>query len=104
MGGLATPRIPAEITDGRKVTRRDGVDVTAEYEKGAAEALRLARFFGCDTAILKARSPSCGRDAIYDGSFSGTLTNADGITAALLRQNGIRIIREDELALFLSEV
>ena len=104
MGGLATPRIPAEITDGRKVTRRDGVDVTAEYEKGAAEALRLARFFGCDTAFLKARSPSCGRDAIYDGSFSGTLTNADGITAALLRQNGIRIIREDELALFLSEV
>ena len=103
MGGLPTPRIPAEITGDRRVLRRDGADITAEYEKGSHEALRLAEFFGCTTAILKARSPSCGRDEIYDGTFSGTLTEDDGITAALFRQNGIRIIREDEIEAFLLE-
>ena len=103
MGGLPTPRIPAEIADDRRVLRRDGVDITSEYEKGAHEALRLAKFFGCTTAILKARSPSCGRDVIYDGTFSDTLTEGDGITAELFRKNGIRIIREDEISNFLEE-
>lgn len=103
MGGLPTPRIPAEIAKGRRVLRRDGADITSEYEKGALEALRLAEFFGCTTAILKARSPSCGRDVIYDGTFSDTLTEGDGITAELFRKNGIRIIREDEISNFFEE-
>ena len=103
MGGLPTPRIPAEIAEDRRVLRRDGADITAEYEKGAHEALRLAEFFGCTAAILKARSPSCGRDEIYDGTFSGTLTEGDGITASLFRKKGIRIIREDEIDSFLLE-
>lgn len=103
MGGLPTPRIPAEIAKYRRVLRRDGADITSEYEKGAHEALRLAKFFGCTTAILKARSPSCGRDVIYDGTFSDTLTEGDGITAELFRKNGIRIIREDEISNFLEE-
>ena len=103
MGGLPTPRIPAEIAKDRHVLRRDSADITSEYEKGAHEALRLAEFFGCTTAILKARSPSCGRDVIYDGTFSDTLTEGDGITAELFRKNGIRIIREDEIRNFLEE-
>lgn len=103
MGGLPTPRIPAEIAKDRRVLRRDGADITSEYEKGAHEALRLAKFFGCTTVILKARSPSCGRDVIYDGTFSDTLTEGDGITAELFRKNGIRIIREDEISNFLEE-
>lgn len=98
MGGLPTPRIPAEIGALRKVTRKDGIDVTENYERGATEALRLARLFDCRLAILKERSPSCGAGSIYDGSFSGTLTAGDGITAALLREHGIRIIGESGIS------
>lgn len=95
LGGLSTPRLPAEI-QGERVIRRDGADVTAEYSKGAREALRLYRLLGCDAAILKARSPSCGKGCIYDGTFSGSLTEGSGVTAALFQQNGVRIFTEDE--------
>ena len=94
-GGLSTPRLPAEI-QGERVIRRDGADVTAEYSMGAREALRLYQLLGCDAAILKARSPSCGKGCIYDGTFSGTLTEGSGVTAALFQQNGVRIFTEDE--------
>ena len=101
MGGLPTPRIPAEIAEGRRVLRRDGADITAEYEKGAYEALRLAEFFGCTAAILKARSPSCGRDVIYDGTFSATLTKRDGVCAELLISEGIKVLGESEINILL---
>ena len=93
-GGLPTPRIPAEIGKDRRVFRQDGAEVTAEYRKGAHEALRLARLFDCKTAILKERSPSCGNGEIYDGTFTGARIFADGITAELLKVNGIRILGE----------
>ena len=96
-GGLATPRLPAEIS-GDAVLRQDGVDVTAAYRRGAEETLRLARLFDCKLAILKERSPSCGKGAVYDGTFSATLTRGDGITAALLARHGIRVIGESEAA------
>ena len=95
LGGLCTPRLPAEI-QGEKVIRRDGADVTPEYTKGAREALRLYELLACDCAILKARSPSCGKGCIYDGTFSGTLTEGNGITAALFQSKGIRVFTEDE--------
>ena len=66
------------------------------------EALRLARLFGCDTAILKERSPSCGKGRIYDGTFTKTLTDADGITVDLLRKNGICVVGESEIEKLLS--
>lgn len=97
LGGLMTPRTPAEICGGRVVTR-DGTDVTAQYERGAQEALYAAKLYGCRCAILKAKSPSCGRDQIYDGTFSKTLTAGDGKTAALLKKNGIRIYTEMDYA------
>ena len=97
MGGLPTPRIPAEISQNEKVLRKDGGDVTENYRRGAEEALRLAEIFHCKTAILKEKSPSCGAGRIYDGSFTKTLTDGDGVTAALLRANGIRIIGESTL-------
>jgi len=90
-GGLPTPREPAEIRNGRVVTR-SGQDVTAFYEKGAAEALRLAKKLGCRCAVLQDRSPSCGCGIIHDGTFGGGLTEGDGVTAALLAQNGIRVV------------
>ncbi len=99
MGGLPTPRIPAEIQPNRRVLRSDGADVTENYQRGAREALLLAELFGCKLAILKEKSPSCGAGRIYDGSFTGTLTDGDGITAELLRKNGIRVIGESEITI-----
>lgn len=103
MGGLPTPRIPAEIGADRKVFRKDGVDVTENYLRGAEEAFRLARIFGCDTALLKERSPSCGAGRIYDGAFTGTLTDGDGIAAEYLQKKGIRIFGESRIDELLSE-
>lgn len=96
LGGLPTPRIPCEIRDGR-VINRNGEDKTAEYIKGAQEVLRLARILDCDTAVLKKKSPSCGREEIYDGSFTGKTAAGDGVCAALLKANGIRVLNETEI-------
>lgn len=96
LGGLPTPRTPAE-RQGNRVITKDGQDVTAAYHRGAQEAWKLAKLFGCDTAILKARSPSCGAQGIYDGTFTGTVIPASGVTAELLRDAGIRVLTEDEL-------
>lgn len=96
LGGLATPRAPAERR-GDAVVTADGVDVTAPYRRGAEEVLRLARLYGCGTAVLKERSPSCGSGEIYDGTFSRSLTAGDGVAAALLCRNEIRILGESEI-------
>ena len=96
LGGLPTPRTPSE-RQGERVMSKTGVDVTAAYQKGAEEALRLARLFGCRKALLKERSPSCGRGQIYDGSFSGRLIPGDGVTARLLQQEGIAVFGESQL-------
>ena len=96
LGGLETPRIPAEII-GDKVVRKDGVDITAEYTMGAKLALSYALENGCEIAILKSKSPSCGKDRIYDGTFTGTLTSGYGITARLLMSKGIHILDESEI-------
>jgi len=102
LGGMATPRIPAE-RQGDAVTTRDGTDVTAAYRKGAEEALRLCRLFGCEAAVLKERSPSCGRREIYDGTFTGTLTAGDGVTAELLVAHGIPVYGESQIARLLEQ-
>lgn len=96
-GGLATPRDPAERQGDRVVTEK-GKDVTAAYELGAREALRLCQLFHCTCAILKEKSPSCGSGVIYDGTFSRTLTAGDGVTTALLKENGITILGESQIA------
>ncbi len=96
MGGLPTPRTPSEII-GERVMMRDGRDVTENYHRGAREALRLALENGCTVAVLKAKSPSCGRDRVYDGTFTGRLTDGDGICVSLLQKNGIRVLTEVEI-------
>ncbi|MBR3504686.1 MAG: DUF523 domain-containing protein [Clostridia bacterium] len=101
-GGLPTPRVPAERRGDRVVTR-DGRDVTAEYRRGAEEALRVCRLFGCEAAILKERSPSCGCGRVYDGTFSGVLTEGDGVTAALLKANGVHVAGETEAGALLKD-
>lgn len=96
MGGLPTPRPPAELR-GDGAVNAEGQDVTAQYRKGAEEALRLCNVLGITKAILKAKSPSCGKGAVYDGSFSRTLIPGDGITAALLSAHGIEVLTEEDL-------
>ncbi|MGH2819894.1 MAG: DUF523 domain-containing protein [Actinomycetota bacterium] len=105
-GGLGTPRPPAEIRggDGRdvlagraRVVTRDGRDVTSAYLTGAERALEAARAAGARTAILKARSPSCGKGCIHDGSFSRRLVPGDGVTVALLEAHGIEVLSEEDL-------
>ena len=105
-GGLGTPRPPAEIVGGdghdvldgkARVVTKQGVDVTAECIRGAELALAAARDAGAARAVLKSRSPSCGRGCVYDGSFTRTPTEGDGVTAALLQRNGIEVLTDEEV-------
>lgn len=96
LGGLKTPRTPAEIINDKVITK-DNIDVTKEYQKGAEEALKIAKQFNIKKAILKSKSPSCGKGKIYDGTFSNTLIGGNGITTELLQKNGIEVISSDEL-------
>lgn len=100
LGGLPTPRTPSE-RQGEHVTMKTGEDVTAQYRQGAECALALCRLLGCNAAVLKERSPSCGHGKIYDGTFSGTLTASDGVTAELLTKNGIPVYGESQIDLLL---
>ncbi|BCJ85472.1 DUF523 domain-containing protein [Effusibacillus dendaii] len=105
LGGLPTPRNPAEIVGGdgfdvlagrARVIDSQGNVVTKEFVDGAYQALQLARTAGATEAILKERSPSCGSHMIYDGSFSGAKKAGVGVTAALFMQNGIAVFPENE--------
>ena len=91
LGGLPTPRPASEII-GDKVINNEGTDVTSNYQNGAEEALKIAKLLGLKKALLKAKSPSCGNGKIYDGTFSGTLIDGDGITTKLLKENNIEVI------------
>lgn len=97
LGGLPTPRMPSEITAKGQVMTKDGVDVTTQYQRGAGEALKLAKLLNCSYAVLKERSPSCGNMEIYDGTFSGRKVKGDGITADLLKKHGIAVYGESKL-------
>lgn len=106
LGGLSTPRDRAEIEggDGREVVEgkvgvfsEKGKEVTSCFVKGAWETLRIAQLLGVKEALLKSRSPSCGSSYIYDGSFTGNLKEGQGVTAALLKKNGFRVLSEEEL-------
>jgi len=96
LGGLTTPRLPAEIKNDC-VIRNDGKDVTKNFEKGALEALKIAQLVGCKKAIFKAKSPSCGKGKIYDGNFISKLIDGNGITTKLFLENSIEVISEIEL-------
>ena len=106
LGGLPTPRLPAQIVGGNgddvldgkaKVINSKGEDVTLEFVKGAKQALKAALAINATKAVLKESSPSCGSGLIYDGSFSGTKKVGYGVTTALLRRHGIEVISENEL-------
>ncbi|WP_337478008.1 DUF523 domain-containing protein [Phascolarctobacterium succinatutens] len=97
LGGLSTPRLPAEIVDG-VVTNKEGVSVDNEFRKGAQEALAVALENKVDLAILQSRSPSCGVKEIYDGSFSGKKIKGQGVFAKLLSARGIKVLDAEDVA------
>jgi len=107
LGGLPTPRAAAEITGGdgadvlagsggARVVNVDGDDVTAAYRRGAEAAVAVARAVGATRAVLKARSPSCGSAAVYDGTFSRHLVPGRGVTAAALAAAGLEVGSEED--------
>lgn len=105
LGGLPTPRMPAEIKGGSArdvlqgkalVVRKDGADVTENFIRGAGEVLKFCREMGIRCAILKSKSPSCGKGLVYDGTFSGKLVEGNGVTAQLLIDSGIEVMTEEE--------
>ena len=96
LGGLPTPRIPAERVKDKVITQV-GADVTEEYQLGAKETLKIAKLYNCKKAILKEKSPSCGCGKIYDGTFSKNLIVGNGITSDLLLKNGIEIFGESKI-------
>lgn len=106
LGGLGTPREPmgiiggggSEVLDGKvRVINECGRNVTENLVRGAEEVLKIARSLGVKGAILKARSPSCGCGKIHDGTSPSRLVKGDGVTAALLKRNGIWVVTEDDL-------
>ena len=97
-GGLSVPRSPCEIVNGI-VMNKDGENVDREFRCGAEKCVKLAKNLGVDMAILQPRSPSCGVNRIYDGTFCGRLTEGSGVFASLLSENGFRVIDADDLSL-----
>ena len=95
-GGLPTPRADAQRV-GDKVIARTGKDVTFEYMKGAHEAVRLAKEYGVLCAVMKEKSPSCGSNKIYDGTFEGNLIDGQGTAVELLRKEGVQVFSEEQL-------
>jgi uncharacterized protein YbbK (DUF523 family) len=98
LGGLGVPRPPAEINPATgRVMTNEGDDVTDAFREGARLVGALCEDQGIRVAILKANSPSCGSRILYDGTFTGAKIPGDGITAALLRANGVTIFDENQL-------
>ncbi|KAA6449324.1 DUF523 domain-containing protein [Bacillus swezeyi] len=106
LGGFQTPREPAEISGGTGedvlnsdavIMTTSGENVTALYLKGAYKTLELAKQIQADTVVLKENSPSCGSSRIYDGSFSNQKIAGNGITAALLKREGFRVVSEHQI-------
>lgn len=95
LGGLPIPRPRSEIRDGR-VFSIDGIDVTKEFKSGADKVLKLCIESGATKAILKAKSPSCGKWRVYDGTFGGILIDGNGIACDLLLENGIVVYDEND--------
>lgn len=96
MGGLSTPRNPSEILNDKVISNK-GADVTIEFIKGANIATELAKKHNVKKALLKDGSPSCGKNKIYDGTFTGTKIDGSGITTRLLKQLDIKIYSENEI-------
>lgn len=104
LGGLPTPRMPAEIQSDGRVLKENGEDATEIFLNGAKEVLQLTKLYKIKFALLKNGSPSCGSHFVYDGTFSGTKIKGEGITACFLRKNGIKVFSEDDIEELIDEI
>ncbi len=95
LGGLPTPRTPSELQPDGRILDKQGEDVTEAFARGAERAMAICRKRGCTGAILKARSPSCGKGVIYDGSFTGKRVAGNGVFAQMLLDAGIPVMTEE---------
>lgn len=104
MGGRPIPRTKTEIVGGSgsdvcmntaKVMDEQGNDVTAQVMEGSKEFVKTVKRMGIKAVILKSKSPTCGYGRIYDGTFTRTLKDGDGVLAAMLELEGIKIYNED---------
>ena len=102
LGGLLTPRCPAERV-GNRVQTKNGTDVTEQFKRGATLALAIAIEKNCGCALLKAKSPSCGYGELYDGTFTRTLVKGVGVTSELLLQHDIQIYTEKNVAALITQ-
>lgn len=94
--GLGCPRKPFELVNEKALTK-DGQDITDQLQQGVDACLQKVHEFRPDLAVLKSRSPSCGCGSIYDGTFSGTLIEGDGIFAKALKSKGLRVVDDQTL-------
>ena len=113
LGGLSTPREPAEIVGGlaedvfngsAKIMTILDEDVTSAFIEGAYKTLKIAQLHQVEIVVLKENSPSCSRHFVYDGHFSGQKNSGQGLTAYLLIKHGFHVISEQEFLENLSEL
>lgn len=104
-GGMSIPRIPCEIISHNplKIKNKDGVEMTKNFVDGANSTLNIAKYYDIELALLKANSPSCGKDKVYDGTFTSTLIDGSGITSQILMNNGIKVYDETQIDLLLED-
>lgn len=98
LGGLSTPRVPAE-QQGDKIISKEGKDLTEAFYLGAEKALAIALENNCTKAILKSKSPSCGCGKVYDGSFTNKLTKGDGVFCEILKKSAIKVQNNENIPL-----
>ena len=96
LSGLPTPRVPVEIKNSKAIDK-DGNDKTKNFFLGASKITQIALENGVKIAIMKAKSPSCGKGKIYDGTFTKSLIDGSGIAVEALEKAGVSVFREDEL-------
>lgn len=95
-GGLPIPRVPVELVNGVAVNK-EGVNVDREFHKGVEIALEKLAGEDIELVILQPRSPSCGVKQIYDGTFTGTLKDGQGMLAGVLAEKGYKVIEPDDI-------
>lgn len=102
MGGLSCPREPSEIFKGRVISESKK-DVTYAFNKGAKQVLNIVKYLNIKKALLKEKSPSCGKSEIYDGTFTNNTIKGSGITATALEMAGVTLYNEFEIEELINE-
>lgn len=96
MAGMGCPRIPIEIVDG-VLMDRDGRNVDTAMREAVEMAMKQLSSEEIQCAVLQSRSPTCGVNQVYDGSFTGKLIPGTGIFAQALKDIGYRVIDAEDI-------